>query len=743
MAIYEGKDPNEYFTQNIDEVDSKPIPPPLTTDAIMHTARAWHDAANTIPEKSEAKQNILALLSHIQNDIYQNNYLDTIVKTFKWKAADTKKQFESVIANSTVIMGDLPDETTIKYADWVTDEQREEVLTNGYISVKRKRNGRPMVGYYTFSGTGKTEISNFIVTPLFRIEAGADSRYMSEIDNGYRSTVVDMPARIFPNYEQFQNVCVAMGGSFLIYGNRNQWLRIATDLLHKYPSCQEVTTLGWHKDGFFAYVDKCYIPGKGLVEYDNWGILEHNEQKYLVPTNSEVYKNLSGSSDPYENLRSLTYKQSPINLKQWGNKMHDVFGKKGTVAIAYCILSIFRDIIFEVDSNCPHLYGFGEPSSGKSKWAESITALFYFRRPAFNLNSGTDFSFNSYVGIFNNCPAHENEFDISVLRPEWFQQIKGWYDGEGRVRGKMGSKTSTETQHILSTVVLTGQKLVTEDDNSVVTRCIIEPFSTPNHTDAEKRKYNDLKDIEQVGINSILCEMLEFRKYFEVEYKNLFNATLSDWRLNRTTTVLLNQRILQNYAHMSTCYSIVCSKIGFAVPANEYNDYCYKEATKWSKFIRTSDTLSEFWRMLEFLVNQKMVIEDWDYKVEELLEVRTENAQNGTIKFTQPTKVIFVRINNMHKLFQIESRKRTGKEALSLDNLLHYFSSRVYYIGPVQSKRFNRFVDVNYTETVPDGFTSSKEVVRHDKKKEHKVTSCYAFLYDELGIDIATENEEN
>jgi DNA primase len=64
------------------------------------------------------------------------------------------------------------------------------------------------------------------------------------------------------------------------------------------------------------------------------------------------------------------------------------------------------------------LYAFGERSSGKSKWAESIMALFYIKRQAFNLNSGTDFAFFNYMQIFINCPAALNEADEKVLKPE-------------------------------------------------------------------------------------------------------------------------------------------------------------------------------------------------------------------------------------------------------------------------------------------------------------------------------------
>src|SRR5262249_50183305 len=146
--------------------------------------------------------------------------------------------------------------------------------------------------------------------------------------------------------------------------------------------------------GFFAFVDKIFIPGGGLKELDEWGIINHNDNNYLVPAASAAYKHVQNSSgDPYENLRTLKFVQSPINFSQWCALMFRVYQEKGIVAIAFVILTAFRDIIFSIDNNCPHLYAFGERSSGKSKWVESIMAFFFVKRAAFNLNSGTDFAF--------------------------------------------------------------------------------------------------------------------------------------------------------------------------------------------------------------------------------------------------------------------------------------------------------------------------------------------------------------
>jgi len=194
---------------------------------------------------------------------------------------------------------------------------------------------------------------------------------------------------------------VVSEGAFIIHCGKGHMLRIANHLLQQFPLCREVDFLGWQPSGFFAYVDKVFIPNEGIKELDEWGIIKHEETNHLVPAASAAYRQVQNQNgDPYENLRTLKFVKSPITFSQWASLMYRVYEMKGIVAIAYTILTAFRDIIFSIDNNCPHLYAFGERSSGKSKWAESIMALFYVKRQAFNLNSGTDFAFFNYMQIF-------------------------------------------------------------------------------------------------------------------------------------------------------------------------------------------------------------------------------------------------------------------------------------------------------------------------------------------------------
>lgn len=746
ILLPEGEDPDSYVQKDNELKDAQ------KQDAIF-----WYiqtlltaDILDDHFKLGKIKEEVLRMLSFIPNDIVRSNYFDAIVKKYKWQKADLQKQLNAIIDEKAEAFDDGEGRAINNLPKWMDKEHYE---IHGYSPVNNKNR----TGYYTHNGDKSIEITNFIITPIFHVYAGKDSRHIVQVDNGKRKAVLDIESKALVSIDLLQAYVVAEG-NFVIYGSKPQILRIASRLLESFPKCIEVKFLGWQTPGFFAFVDKIFVPAHGLVDLDEWGVYQHTitetpkqTTNFLVPAASAAYKELQQTGDdPYENDRHLTYNPSNITFSKWAQLMHRVYGDKGPVAIAFSILTIFRDIVFDIDNNCPHLYGFGERSSGKSKWAESICALFYHKRAAFNLNSGTDYAFFAYMQRFINCPSNLNEFDEKIIKPEWFQSIKGAFDGESRQRGVMGSKNRTEIMKIRSTLVLIGQYLCTMDDNSIVSRSIIEGFNEKDHTDEDKQEYDTLKRIEEKGLSHLLTEIVNLRQLVKEQYLDKFNQVLQFWRVNTPLGETGNIRIMQNWCHLFTGWSIISQRIKLPVSNDEFELYCREKAMHWSRFIRSSDTLSEFWNTIAFLVDMGMIVEGWDFKIETITEIRIRKNRKEEVihPFTQPTKVIYIRMNNVHKHYQQAYRSRTGKEGMTMENLEHYFSSRKYFVGSSKQSRFKRFVLKTENVTTP-GFAGSPSVQRPEvtRREESVLTSSYVFLYEDLGLSIERETpgmpEEN
>jgi hypothetical protein len=341
-------------------------------------------------------------------------------------------------------------------------------------------------------------------------------------------------------------------------------------------------------------------------------------------------------------------------------------------------------------------------------------------------------AFYTYLTRFVNCPAVINEVDINTTDPDRLQAFKGAFDLEGREKMNIAQKTnkrSTTIQRINSSLILVGQHIITTDDNALLTRSIIEDFlPNDNRSQDDIRAFDELRHIGKTGISSLLTELINMRPAFEKNFRELYLHQLGEW-IKQTSQQgkPLVQRIMNNYAILSTCYKILFQNYQLPTTADEFTKYCFRQATKWSNFVSSSDTLSEFWRFINYLFENSLITDGWDIQVDTIYELEMRDGTKQT--WDAGEKILFIRLNNVHKVYQAEHKKRYSKEGITIDNLFHYFKSKKYYIGPVKQRQFKRF---------REEITQLGELQQPYKKliQQTTITSCHAFLYSEIERQI-------
>jgi len=718
------------------------------TDAILWRTDLLMKDATDPHSTGAAQQQVMQLLAIIPNELTRQNYFDNIVSDRKWKAKKQlqdalnklvdKKEAAMPFSPDTDVREDfeIPDDS--KRPKWISDGNLKQYHEKGYFIADKKSDKLTKVGFYTLNisqgenGTSYTavQITNFIVSPLFHIYAGTQSRYLVKVYNGYTTSSLDVPAPKITSIDQFQAVAVSEG-NFVIFGSKQQWLRIASDLLSKFPRCRELVDLGWIEAGFFAYSDYVYAPGIGQIPVDNYGIFEYKQQKFLLPQQCEVYRELQKTgSDPYEQDRYLVHKPSPISFTDWTKKMHRVFGIKSAISIAWLIFCLFRDVVMKTTSTSPHLYLYGPTGSGKSAAANALNSLFYLGRKPFIAYEGTTFAFNAYLSRFFNAPAYINELDIATTDPDRLQTIKGVFDGESRERGKKeGGKRGTEIQQVNCGLLLCGQYLITADDNAIVNRSIVEDFlPVDNRSNEDMQLFNELDEINKQGITSLLTELLNMRPMFEANFRSNYLHLLGAWiKKGHDENKPLMQRIMQNYCMMATCYQMLSTHYTqLPVSADDMTEYCLAQARKWTSFVSSSDTLSDFWKFVANLFDLGSIIDGWDIIVEDAYNIELRDGSKKT--WDKGVKMLYLRLNNVHKIYQKEYRLRYNKEAMTEANLLHYFSSKKYYVGPVKNKQFKRYKNEHSENTAGKPY-SELGIIK-------QISSCHAFLYEDIAAQV-------
>lgn len=695
-------------------------------DAILWQCGQWLEDCHTTRDKANAILKISNLLAKVENEVLRKQYVQDVSKAYKIKVTDLKSAVEGDVNKRLYEIDNEDANDSFQFPDWVDET---EVMKYGFAEQVNKHN----TGYYFYSGSHFEQATNFVITPLYHIysQNSTDNRRMISVANGFETRIVELPSTKMLSTESF---CGELynHGTFLPkekFG-KGHLLKILNKISQDFILCHELQKLGFQtEEGFFAFSNKTYMPpakdgDKGaLNEYNEHGVAKVGEQFFLSPSNSKSNELVRSSDNIYENDMYLKYVDSPIGFEAWAELMVKAYGQHAWFAIAFSVATIFRDLIIKV-TKIPHLYAYGGVGAGKSEYGESVNNLFFSGKDSqgelykpFNLNQGTEYAFWNGMERFNNCPFVLNEFDENAIEDNRFRAIKSAYDSEGRAKG-VKDKNRATMQKVVCTVVLLGQYLGTKDDNAVLMRSLPLQFKAVEERPQEQiDAFNSLKQHERTGISGILTELLDLRPLFAKPFAELFAITrktlIQELREENKT---VPERIVKNVSCMITVNELVSMKKQLPFSKEDFYQYAKRSAINMGSLISSTSSVSDFWRMLEFLFEKHLIRAGTDFKLDlntTQVKVEDENKNTEVKSFSMKT-VLFLRINTVHTLYLQEQKKATGKTGLNQQTLLLYLKDQSYYIGHVKSKKFDKGV----------------------------VSTCYAFDYEQLGINLIREQED-
>ncbi|WP_286727860.1 MULTISPECIES: DNA primase [Sphingobacterium] len=668
-----------------------------TQDGVMWKAMYLLDhAKDDIHLKDQALADIAMTISLEQSDYLRESYIERISKAKKMKLGTLTKRVESLIEERVIQEERKQDQESI-LPSWIN---KEKFYTLGFDS---KKDGIQHTGIYFHMGDkGAKQLTNFIIKPLIHVYSKDENanRRLTEVDNGISKTVLELPSKAFTSVDQFESILMNEGVYFLMDGfAKSQLNKLKSVLLREYPKCFELKTLGWQPEGFWSFYNRVYH-NDSLHTFNEYGFTDVNGTNYLSMAASSLANEVRAEDDIYKNDRYLSWSPAPFTFSEWAEMFVGAYGLNAWTGLMFVFVSIFRDIVYALNSSCPHFYVYGSVGSGKSVFAESICNLFFKEMPFFNLNHGTDFAFFSRMERFRNCPVGFNEFDENTIKPEWFGGIKAGFDGEGREKGSMTKKKKTEVQEIYCTLILIGQFLSTKDDASVLSRSIPEQISATNRTQAQIDNFNRLKAWEKKGLSGILVELLQYRSLVESKYAEFYAQEFKKLsQAFETIGVRVKSRIQQNFCTMLTFRKLLDGMIDFPFSYDEFFNHVKRSIISLSQRITESDSLATFWKTLEFLLEQDMITDGWDFKIDvrdsvPLIISRAdvgEDGKNTRVKtFEEPKKLLYIRMTNIHPLYMNATRQQTGKTGLNSETITNFMREQESYIGTIKSTVFKK-----------------------------------------------------
>lgn len=658
-------------------------------DALFWYTNYLIEQVESATDKQEATESIAEIVATIPLPIAKSYYEKEISKRLgsEVKLSEFKEIVKKTIEKS--LLQNKPEEQTYEY-NLPKHVDREEWLKNGFY----EETNQGKAGYYFHNNNGThTQQSNFIINPLFHIYSQKDNKRLIEINNGTIKSIMEMPSQAMTRVESFSSA-VYDEGHYLFYGSKAHLMKILNKISSNFPLCYELKILGWQQEGFYAYSNAIWF--QSIESMDEYGIVKVKDKNYFSPSVSTIYKDIRKDDDEFENDRYLVYQKCTISFKEWAELIRTVYPDKFHYCFGFILISLFRDIVFKLDNNCPLLYCYGKKDSGKTKMAESISAFFFHDLKGFNLNHGTDFAFASRLTRFRNCIVLFEEFDDNTIKPDRFQSLKGAYDGTGRERGRGGKRDRSEIMHINSSPLLTGQYLSTVDDNALLSRCLTLEFKPVKNENRSKKQivaYNVLKAIEKEGvIPGLIPELLQYRerleKYYNTQFAKVYNE-FRDYLLAKKEN--FQERILRNYVAVATMLEFFAQKLPLGIEHNlsEMKLKILKDIIQLSNLIDESDALGNYWTIIEQLFEKGDIRFGKHFRIveESSFKFQITSKKIEEIHFGHTKKLLLLRTKAIHG-FYAEASVRQRQHPINLSTLKTYLEGIPAWLGNCKSYKF-------------------------------------------------------
>jgi DNA primase catalytic core len=713
----EGEDPDSYSRKH---ENIKNFIFESAQDAVLwKTTFLKNQAANDPDKLSDAVTLVAQMLYQIKDDIKHATYVKECNKILKTQIAALKQRITEHASKvvEKIDKGTADDTTSIDLglppgADF-EEFKKYRFCTIGNSCWFQGRNGSFLKG------------TNYRITPLFHVYGKNDNKRLCEVVNEVGSKkLIDFDSSDFVSQNKFDEALIKEG-----YFVKNEsfsaqhFTLMRNRILSDFITAFELKTLGWQREGFFAFANCVYY--KGIIKNVNeYGIVQvevssstqseyfEDVKHFYSPAFSEIYKHTRDDDDPYENDRYFVYKKAPVTMDTWMKQMQKVYNEKCIIGISSVFFSLFRDLFVKTHAVSPLLFLSGEKGSGKSKYAESLASLFTYKQPAFDLNGSTLVAFSRRIGRTRNAITLLEEFhdnvDLKIL-----QSIKGSYDNRGRELGMATGDNRTKVAKVNCFLVMLSQYLSSWDDNAITSRSIIQHFIKPQEqfTQQEIAEYSLLKDWEEEGLTSLVLDIVQHRDEVEKNYIKTYADIINKFKKDLKAHDY-QERMLQNYVVIMTPITILWKHFTFPFSYEELYQLCKNAIIDSSDLIIESEGLSEFWKTLEYLLDRQpypLLVTGTHFIIDKPagLKLQGRKGEKEIEWLNEKRKrVLFLRLNAVHQLYHKEVSTREGVDVIGENTLRNYFKSKKYFVGSVRSHRF--------TDTATSAYIFDYDMMEHN-----------------------------
>ena len=658
-----GKNDPDSFLTSVEVKDSL-----AKKDFVLWYAEKLFCTANgDIAKHAKAVHEIIDLVKFTQDKIVIEAYADKLSETFghhdMWQ-----RELLGVSMPATVPSGAM------------SNEEYAALFDGTEIKVGNNR-------YFCYSKDGETEISNFIMIPLYLIRDGMTATRVFILRNvmGYE-TRIEFSIEEMTVLQKFRNR-IEREVNFMWYGTTAKFNRLRGILYSSMELITKISTLGWQRQGFFAF-------GNGIVHEGQWFPVDEEGIVRLSPSLGSFYlpafskMNEDNSEKFLFEQKFVHYSESKVRFYAFASQMIVVYGENAIIGICYIIVCLFRDIIIRHRREFPSLFLFGPKGTGKTAFGELLQSPFVYCGDHPNLRTSTMASLAIILSQAEDGIVHLDEYknDIDV---EKIELLKGLWDCQGR--SKLDIEThKREQSKVLSGVIISGQEKPTVDIALYSRQCVL-PFHKDTHSAQEKANFRILKDYEHEGTSYVILELLQIRQQFEQHYAPCYEQAVKN--ICSAVSYSIDERILHNWSVILASFMASCNHIRFPFSYDQVFKTVVSGVEYQNEECLHSNELSVFWKTVNYLKQDNQIYGLCDYRIHEYSSLKVDvkidgRRQSVTRDFGNSKKILIIPTNS--RLFALYTLhlQRTHEKVIPENTLKYYLENSPEYIGKMNSVRF-------------------------------------------------------
>lgn len=572
--------------------------------------------------------------------------------------------------------------------------------------------------YFFRTKNGIVRGANFAMRPLFHVQSVLEAKRIFEIINEYGySQVIEFAQRDLVSLQSFR-LRVESLGNFLWEATELEFIKLKRFIYENTETCTEIKQLGWQKHGFWAW-------GNGIFNgtyspANEYGIVKHNDINYYIPAFSKIYTH---EDSLFISERKFVHQPGTISMADLIQKIEDTFGPNAEIAYCFYLATCFRDFIVARFGFFPILNMFGPKGAGKTEMALTMLHFFGKSQKGPNINNTSKAALADHIAQHSNALCHIDEYKNNI-EFEKIEFLKGIWDGTGRTRMNMDKDKKKETTNVDIGLMLTGQEMPTADI-ALFSRLIFLMFNQTEYNDAEKERFNELKDILNAGVTHLTHQVLANRAFFIENYFDNYDKVCT--RFNELLgDVVIEDRIFRNWAIVVAAFTTLCDKIPTFINTQKLFTLAVDLLMRQNTETKRTNDVANFWEIVNFLIKEGELVEKVDFKIKP--EITLTINQTDVINFDQPTNILYLNHTRIFQKYR-EHGAHTRDFVLPVKTLEYYLMNSKEYLG---RKASCPFIMLQGSETEPN-FAG---------KLKRQITTAHTFVYDLIvknyGVNFTT-----